>query len=475
MPRALAFILLLLALGSPCLAAEAAAPRFRIRLRAETTDYDLRRERAVARDGAELSYRDLTLRADAIEADLGSGQVQAYGGVSLTQEQGRLTAESARYNLRTRSGVLTRAEAVFGPARFTGERLVVSPDRMMVQAATFTTCDRPRPDYLLRAASITYYPGDRLAARRATLYLYGHRLITVPSYSLSLRREEVAPGPAPRVGWSRADGPFAGLVYGFSPGGAREFTAALDARYTQQRGVRSLLQGHYLPSWGRVTLTASRKEDLSERPIAFGFEPLPVRVREVTVDRLPELAVRTRSRKLLPGLEGQFWAGVGHYREQPSGVTGGRTGVMADLRTARRPVSRALGLEPGVGWRYATYSGGEHQQVVAPRLGIRYQPKPELDLALTYQHRTPSGRTPFTFDEVEITREVTGELTAVPHRGWRTELRARYDAEGGELRDAGVTLVRVLHCLEYSVGWRTAGGEVRLGVNLAGEAAQLVR
>jgi len=473
-PWLLLLAALALGLARPAAAEDQRLP-LRFTLAADQAEYDLTTGRALARGHALLSFRDAELRADSIEADTVTGQLQAYGGITLTQADRILQAEAAEYNLQTRRGVMLQATAAAGPARFTGQRLEVTPTRMSIDQATFTTCDRPRPDYLLKARRIVYYPDQRVTARHASLYLYGHRVLSLPSLSRSLRRgDRVAPGISPHSGWSRRDGAFLGLIYGFAPGGA-QVAASADVRYTQHRGPRGLALLNYLPGWAVVSLAGSYREDLAESPSTYALEPLPPRIRRVLVDRAPELSVQVRRGSLLPWLKGEFWAAVGAYRERPSGASGRRSSLAADVETDPWHLSPSLSLSAGAGWRQALYAAGLDQRVLAPRVGARVLAGKGFGLGLTYQHRTASGRTPFSFDEVEISRELSGNLMLVPHPGWRTQFVTRYDTGRHALPDAGITVTRVLHCLEYSLGWRKSGGQIRLGVDLAGEGGELLR
>ncbi len=440
-------------------------------LSAESTEVLPAQNEVIARGQAVLTYRDLELRAGEIQASRTTGELAVSGGLVLTQGPRRLTAERAEYNLRSGRGLLLDATASQGPARFTGKRLEVEPNRYQIEGASFTTCDRPKPDYLLTARSLTYLPGERLMAKHAQLYLYGHRLLSVPSLHRSIRTGTA--GLIPRVSYSSFDGPSIGLYYGFAPGGPN-VTGSLDARLTSKQGVRGLLAGSYLLPWGQATLAASRRESFRERAIRIAIEPLSANLEDVTVDRAPETGVHMDRRPLLGWLEGEAWATAGRYRELPTEVDNRRLALTADLSTREWPLGSRLGLSLGLGARQAWYRQGEAYRVVAPRVAAHYLGGPTLDLVMAYQHRTPHGTTPFLFDKVEIGREVTSGLMLVPRPGWRTEVWTRYDTNQGRLRDAEVTLVRVMHCLEYSVGWRKVGSQIRLGMNLAGGARALL-
>jgi len=474
LPAVMVALFLALALCPPLPAVTLSGLPRRFSLSADEAQYDLSQQQARAQGHALLIYDDVTLRADALDANLESGQVTAVGGVTVVQGPRRLTADRAEYNVKRQAGTLLRATAGVGPALFRGERLVVSPRQFSVYSASFTTCPLPHPDYEVRARSITLYPGDRVVARHAAIYFYGHRLLSLPTLSQNLNPDREAPGILPRAGYSRLDGPFAGLAYGFAPGGPQT-TGIINVRYTTRRGLRGWLRTSYLPSWGRISLTASRKEDLNERPITSIVEPLPTTVQRVTVDRLPELALHRKTGNLMPWLTGQAWVTAGRYRELPTGVSANRLSLVADLETEPWQVSPRLGLTAGFGVRQSYYSGRDQQRLVAPRVGLRYDGGKRFSLALSYQHRSTTGSTPFLFDEIQIRREITGNLVALPHPLWRVEVGTRFDTANGELRDAEVTLFRTVHCLEYSVGWRKERSELRVGLGLAAGTLEAIQ
>jgi len=419
-------------------------------------------EKLFAENGS-LSRDGLEIRASRLEFGLESGDVLATGQVRVSQDESLLTGDEAHYNLRKRTGRLSHATALARGIHFSGEEIEVDPKRIAISSGAFTTCDRQRPHYQIRARRLELLGGRRVYASGVSLWFRGKRLLTLPKINQPIPGRGQAPtaGLLPRSGWTRADGGFAGLRYSFPLAGMPGY---VETRLTTRRGLRFLSGLRKDTKLGELALSANVKEDLTDLPISV--DRIETGLRSITLDRLPELSLETRPRALGRYLSGSALLAAGRYRELPSGVTAGR--LAGSARFATRPLRFGrLSLVQAVSLRRAFYTKGEAQTAVLSRtgLGIRFSPSVRMEIA--WERRTSSGEAPFLFDQIEIPRGLTMDALVRLTHGWRVEMRAWHDAQTNEFRDMDVTVTRRAHCLEYSATWRKARGQFNFQVGLA--------
>lgn len=439
----------------------------KFRITAQELTYNLEQRSAHAQGDAVLTYEaeGVELRADTIDADLETGAVSAAGHVSVAQGQNRLSAAAVEYNLNDRTGSLQGGRGEAQGVYFTAPSLRVTPTEMVLFDGSFTTCDLIHPDYQVTAKQIIVRPGDRIIARKATLWFHGHRVVRLPDWGYSLRKGGPQSPLVPLAGFSRLDGAFGGGRYNLAAASAA--SAVLDARYTTRRGIRAYAAGELRPSWGQVTATVARRQDLAQADLGLFAPPAPVT--DITLDRLPELAVASRPVPLGWGAATARLA-VGRYHELPGDARASRAASDLYLEGGPFPVGAHVSLRPLAGARAVWYDTGQSRVAFAYGLSADSRPGKNLSLRIGYFQRTGSGGGPFRFDAIQISRELDLGLAARLGPNWRTELLVRHDLDTGDSPVLDVSVIRIRHCLEYGLTWRKVGGEfgVRLGLAQTG-------
>ncbi|MDQ7830012.1 MAG: LptA/OstA family protein [Armatimonadota bacterium] len=183
-------------------------------IRADAFRYDRRTRVLVATGNVVLTFEDVTIDAHALVANLETGEVTAEGHVRLRVGAQEATAELLTYNLRTRLGVLHQARArvtspmVLGPVHLRAQRLEGVLDRTVsIREGFVTTCDPDVPLVFLTADEIAVFLNDKVVGRRASLWIAGQRVVTLPSFIIFLR-ERQATRFFPVVGYSPVEGWF---------------------------------------------------------------------------------------------------------------------------------------------------------------------------------------------------------------------------------------------------------------------------
>lgn len=416
---------------------------------------------ARAQGHAHLESGGLTLSADAVQANLDSGDVSATGLVTLAQDARRLTGQALAYNLKSRAGRFEQATVTSGLAVVRGREILIRPDRYTALDGSFTTCAREPPDFQITARELIVYPGNRAVVRHASFWVRNHRLFTLPEHSFSLAREQAAAtGLFPRVGFSRSDGLFVGPAYGYAP--SRRLVGHAELRVTARRGLRVLSDLTSYRRWGRLSLSVATREDLGERPISL-TEP-GTGLANVTLDRLPEASAHWKPVRLFGrlGLENDIV--LGHYRESPHGVSAARAEVRTVVGARVLRLGRKSDLRQSILLRPDWYSDGDHRFIWASTTTLEVAVSRAVQVKLGYFENHLSGSSPFRFDRVDIGRGFQPEIIADLSRRWATHVAAEYDLRQKSFRQADFTFTYHGDCLDYSLRYSKLRGFFSLGV-----------
>jgi lipopolysaccharide export system protein LptA len=432
------------------------------RVTARQVDLDLAQQRAHAEGEAVLSSDDIEVRADRIDVDLDAEMAAAAGNVRVSQNQNVLYAASVDYNLKQHTGTLLAAHGQTEGIYFTAESVRATPKELVLSNGTFTTCDRVPPDYHISAREIIVRPGERLISRKTAIWYKRRRLLRLPTWDISLRRGGPAQPFAPVAGFSRRDGAFAGPhLTLLAPGASLE----MEALYTTRRGIRAFVEGALRPAWGTASVTGSYRQDLTEADLGLFAPPSPTT--DITLDRLPEVAVESKPTPLGHWGQAALRVAAGRYHESPTGARASRAVTDVYLEGVPIALGGRASLQPLIGFRNAWYDTHQHRSAVAYGARADAQPTSNVALRLGYIERTASGSGPFAFDAVQIARELDLGLAARLAPDWRTEILARHDLDTDETPVLDVAIIYVAHCLEYGITWKRVGGEFGIRVGLA--------
>lgn len=183
---------------------------------------DLQRDNfAVLSGDVELKYKDLTLRAQRVSADLKTRVVTAEGDVILDQGPQRITASAATYDLEKKTGRFENATANLEPeVTISGAVLAkVSDNLYTIEDGVFTSCQGdPVPDWSFRA-------------KRASIELEGYARI----HGASMRVKKAPMFYLPYLVWPALTERASGFLVP-QPGYSRDRGASLSIGYFQTLG-----------------------------------------------------------------------------------------------------------------------------------------------------------------------------------------------------------------------------------------------
>jgi len=477
--RSVVWALSALALTVSSAAVGAPDPPAAVSMEADVVVLDLERDRVDASGRAVLSHGGIDLRADRIVAHRGTGKVEASGNLAFLRSGQRLEGDSLTYDAREEKGVLQKARMYERGLIIQGERIEFSPQQIVAHEAHLTTCDRPEPHYGFAARRISLTAAETEQGRSteagvltldgARLNYHGRRLLTAPRFSVNVgEMERRGFALLPVTGFSKEDGPYASFSY--SLGGPPTQTAVdFGYRYTTFRGIRGSLG--LLHRLGPLALTASyvRREDNADREL----EPdeLQTNLDDVLIDRSPEYGVRLASLPLGRALSLRAEWLSGRYREWDREtdvrITADRESANALLSVTPYPVARGVSLSHAVGWRRSRYSPGDSLTITRYRHSVSLSLGRRGDLAVSYVASDDSGETPFRFDDVGAARALLADLHYRLSPKWRFRLTNSTDLADGANDDLEFSLTRTIHCLDYTLGWRSARSKFSFRVGLA--------
>ena len=449
-------------------------------IQADEVDLGLDNETTQATGHARLVYGDVILNADEVSANRETGDVKASGHLSLEQKGRRLEGDSLDYNLRTEKGSLHNARVREQGVVIRGESIEFAPQSIVARHAYFTTCDKPQPDYSLAADEISLTaaqaePGKqpqsgRLTLNQARVNYHNRRLLTLPRYSVSIGQiAEQTSSPFPASGFDREDGPYTAISYALGRKGDAT-TLGFSYRCTAFRGIRGYAK--LQRESGPLQLSAGyvRRETSTDREIRA--DEFTTGLANVMVNREPEIRAAIPSLPLRRSLTLRAELTAGSYSETEHfksdiRARAKRTTISALVAFAPYKIAPALAFSQAVGWREASYSTGQNLSIRFFQHSLEYSPSGPTRVALSYITRRGSGETPFLFDQVEVGRELLGDIRFRLSPKWRVRFVDLYDLERRDTRDMMVAVTRTIHCLDYTVGWRKTRGMLFAGINIA--------
>ena len=398
-----------------------------ITIEAEEITYDAATNVVTARGRVRVTHALFRLFADTMTFDLRTQVVTAEGRVRLIDAQGReLRGTRVVYAILRGEAIITLAETIVDRVYIRAERVQGNAVRLTVDEATITTCDPTRPLYRITARRVEIIPGEELVARDASIWLGSVRVLTLPTYRMSLRE---ARGPRlPGVGSNPTDGLWIDYRYPYRLG---EVAGELYGKYGQISGFFLLNTLSYdQPLW-RLTLDTGRtqREDPNNVVHALTTAELAGSVKPWRVPGLPLF------------LSGR--AAAGWFDELDSAVVTTRLDGTITLATETFSFGPSLDAYASASYRFSSYGTGEQRTIISGALALTYRFDQATTVTARYDLASVQGTTPFLFDAVNSTSTVA--LT-VAHS------RPDFRVQAGVSRDFAVPVTK----LSGGVGFRVS-------------------
>ncbi|HHV62498.1 MAG TPA: LPS-assembly protein LptD [Firmicutes bacterium] len=460
-----------------------------ITIEAQNFEYEADGMVVIATGSVRATRGDFVLTADHVEADLRSETIVATGNVKIRRGSYEAQGDTLHYDFKRDLSEIGGASGKVGEALVKGRTLRAEPGKLTLDDGQVTKCNLPEPCWHIGMRRVVIYPGEKIVADGAVLWIGRHQVVPFPRLVLPLRRkgdtETVLWGedmPVPRAGYNKDDGFFVGVTYKYPTLDDGKMT--YDVAYLSKKGYQgsvsykrdmgqnldlklSLVHQTWKGTGGGVELDASLPGYSIEARLKREFTS------DGTLDSIPSLRLRVAP-VAVGGLNLTLsgTAGFGQFWEEVTGSRGTRVDFSVLLRE-REPVNLGHGFQGhfSAGLGDSRYSTGDVMRTVDATVGVA-RPFKMGSIGVGYHRLWVTGKTPFEFDAVEGVDEITGNATLRVGAGpnpwdkWELGVSANYDLAAGDFSDVDWTLTRHMHCFEVSARWREKREEFGLDIRL---------
>ena len=126
-------------------------------------EYRTRDEQVVAKGKAYISYQDMKISGDNIQANTGTEDIFAQGQVDFWKGYDQVSGDFIVYNMKTGRGWMRNAEVKKSRNYFKAKDVYLSPEHTIAHDIMQTTCDNiDHPHYRLEARLLESYPGHSM-------------------------------------------------------------------------------------------------------------------------------------------------------------------------------------------------------------------------------------------------------------------------------------------------------------------------
>lgn len=185
-----------------------------INIKADYLEYQKENNLIYGRGNVSVTSEDMILQSDELFVNTVEERLTARGKVSGHDKSQNFKGEEVTYNLQTKQASLTNGQInayhwlISGPLmRREG------PEKMSMDAGSFTTCDLEHPHYRIKAKGITVYPKRYLVCHNAFFVLDDLPVLYFPFYYQSLKKKKYSLNV--NVGHNSTEGDFVKVIYGY--------------------------------------------------------------------------------------------------------------------------------------------------------------------------------------------------------------------------------------------------------------------
>ncbi len=177
-----------------------------------------------------LVYQDVTVKADKITYDRAKGNLSADGHVTLDQGPTRLTGDTLRFNLNSKTGTLENATADLAPDLHVVARRIskVGEETYDVDDGLFTTCRMPDPAWSFYAGRARITLDDYARMRSVTFRARKLPLLYTPYLIWPTGLDRASGFLVPGLGYNNTRGAYLGLTYYWVTGRPTDSTTEVD-------------------------------------------------------------------------------------------------------------------------------------------------------------------------------------------------------------------------------------------------------
>lgn len=144
--------------------------KFPIEIQAEYLEYRSKANQVVVKGNAFISYKDMQLSGDTIQANTKTEDIFAFGNVEFWKGYDKTTGDFLVYNMKTGKGWMRNASIQRNRNYFKAKDVYVSPAYSFAEDVMQTTCDNyDHPHYRIKARRIEIIPNKQMTMENLAL------------------------------------------------------------------------------------------------------------------------------------------------------------------------------------------------------------------------------------------------------------------------------------------------------------------
>jgi LPS-assembly protein len=412
-----------------------AAPAAPITLEADNLYYNDQSGEFQAQGSVKIHQENKQITADNMNGNAIQGSVKAEGHIRWQDDVQSLQGEKLEYNYKTQLGNIGKTKGNIDGILVSGDQAVLQPKSSVLYNAAITKCPAQIPDYKLTASKIDIYPGEKIVANHASLWIKNTKLLTVPKVVQKLGEESSSAFPV--IGYNSSDGAF----------------------------VKQELE---LPLKNGVSLTGelayyTKRKFTTQLGLDFDKGDLDVNIAQGKrrnadgewYKQEPELTIRQKAKEIKgTDLLYSYKLQAGRISEEVTDVAMDRRGAVLSLERKPITLGNNTTLRLGTSYEYNWYESHEDRNILRGTIGLEKKLSETVAVGLGYTHVHETGSTPFIYDKVDVYNELTSKATWNVDHLWQVGVSTSYDIDNSRFADVDYTIKRNLHCFEASVTYR---------------------
>lgn len=131
------------------------------------------------------------------------------------------------------------------------------------------------------------------------------------------------------------------------------------------------------------------------------------------------------------------------------------------------PIDGQTTVIPSMLGRLSAYDSGDTYSVLGLRLAVARKLGDKTFASIAYVTHAISGKTPFTFDAIDLPNELSGRVE-FPVGDSTLGVGVRYDLTAKSIYETEISVAKPFHCLEPKLTWSSRFKGISMGMGLTG-------
>lgn len=394
---------------------------------------------------------------DAITGNIQTEQYQAVGSVRMKEGMDKdLHGEGLVYDGKARVAKFSKVEGLQDPIYLKGEEGLFENNVGIVKKGMVTTPSAMAwvhtPDYRIEGEDIQVYPGDKAVVKNAKLYIKNWKVLSLPSYTTSLKRG-AGKGSiisfVPRPTYSSDNG--LGLHGDFAYPIGKNTDFVMDYYLYSKEGFKPSVGIEQYMSWGKASFGYYETEGTIDN-------------KSIWIKKSPEFALHTNKISLgNTGLHVRAGGTLGHWEE--GSTEGNHKMCYGELGHAPIKISKDGKISFFAGYQ-RDYYGVNKSTRSMPYWGGRlsYEFFDKLHAYVAYREQKNGNESPYQFDRYDIRKKGTYGFVYTIDRLNGIGVEVAQDWETGKIKDVDYTYYRDLHSFKAEITYREKKNDWRFKI-----------